>query len=74
MEIITPNTYLIKLEEKDHKAIIDCMTLLEEITTTMNRLNCEILTAHYSDIEYYDLKEIIDKLDSLRYAETIKEA
>lgn len=73
MEIITPNTYVIKFEEKDHKVIKDCMELLREVTATMTRLNCEILNSRYSKIDRYDIEEVIDTLDTIRYAETVKE-
>ncbi|MBQ2173990.1 MAG: hypothetical protein II453_02595 [Alphaproteobacteria bacterium] len=73
MEIITPNTYVIKFEEKDHKVIADCINLLREVTATMTRLNCEILNSRYSKIDRYDIEEVIDTLDVIRYAETVKE-
>ncbi len=73
MEIITPNTYVIKFEEKDHKVMADCINLLREVTATMTRLNCEILNSRYSKIDRYDIEEVIDTLDVIRYAETVKE-
>lgn len=75
MEIITPNTYVIKFEEKDHKVMKDCMELLKEIVATMARLNCEVLYSRsgYGTIRTYDVEEVIDILDTLRYAETVKE-
>lgn len=72
MEIITPKTYVIKLEEKDDKVITDCLDLLGEIAETMTRLNCEILDTHYGDIKRYEIKDIIETLDTLRYAENVK--
>ena len=73
MEIITPNTYVIKFEEKDHKVIVDCMELLKEVTATMTRLNCEVLNSRHGKITTYDIEEVIDTLDVIRYAETVKE-
>lgn len=73
MEIVTPNTYVIKFEEKDHKVMADCINLLREVTATMTRLNCEILNSRYSKIDRYDIEEVIDTLDVIRYAETVKE-
>lgn len=73
MEIITPNTYVIKFEEKDHKVIKDCMELLREVTATMTRLNCEVLNSRHGEIRTYDIEEVIDTLDVIRYAETVKE-
>lgn len=73
MEIITPNTYVIKFEEKDHKVIKDCMELLREVTATMTRLNCEVLNSRHGEIRTYDIEEVIDTLDTIRYAETVKE-
>ena len=73
MEIITPNTYVIKFEEKDHKVIKDCMELLREIVATMDRLNCKVLKSRYGTIDSDDIEEIIDTLDTIRYAETVKE-
>ena len=73
MEIITPNTYVIKFEEKDHKVIADCMELLKEVTATMTRLNCEVLNSRHGEIRTYDIEEVIDTLDTIRYAETVKE-
>lgn len=73
MEIITPNTYVIKFEEKDHKVIADCMELLREVTATMTRLNCEVLNSRHGEIRTYDIEEVIDTLDVIRYAETVKE-
>jgi len=73
MEIITPNTYVIKFEEKDHKVIKDCMELLREVTATMTRLNCEVLNSRHGEITTYDIEEVIDTLDTIRYAETVKE-
>lgn len=73
MEIITPNTYVIKFEEKDHKVIADCMELLREVTATMTRLNCEVLNSRHGKIRTYDIEEVIDTLDVIRYAETVKE-
>lgn len=73
MEIITPNTYVIKFEEKDNKVMADCIDLLKEVTATMERLNCEIINSRYGTIKAYEVEEIIDTLDTLRYAETVKE-
>ncbi len=73
MEIITPNTYVIKFEEKDHKVIADCINLLREVTATMLRLNCDILSSRYGKIDRYDIEETIDALDTVRYAEMVKE-
>lgn len=73
MEIITPSTYVIKFEEKDQKVMADCINLLREVTATMTRLNCDILSSRYGKIDRYDVEEIIDALDTLRYAETVKE-
>ena len=73
MEIITPNTYVIKFEEKDHKVIADCMELLREVTATMTRLNCEIICSRHGEIRTYEIEDIIDTLDVIRYAETVKE-
>lgn len=73
MEIITPNTYVIKFEEKDHKVIADCMELLREVTATMTRLNCEVLNSRHGEIRTYEIEEVIDTLDVIRYAETVKE-
>ena len=74
MKIITPNTYVIKFEEKDHKVIKDCMELLREVTATMERLNCKVLKSRYGKIDSDDVEEIIDTLDTIRYAETAEEA
>ena len=73
MEIVTPNTYVIKFEEKDHKVITDCMELLREVTATMTRLNCEIICSRHGEIRTYEIEDIIDTLDVIRYAETVKE-
>ena len=73
MEIITPNTYVIKFEEKDHKVIADCMALLKEVAETMERLNCEVLNSRHGVIRIYDIEEVVDTLDVIRYAETVKE-
>ena len=73
MEIITPNTYVIKFEEKDHKTITNCMELLREIVATMDRLNCKVLKSRYGEIDSDDVEEVIDTLDTIRYAETVKE-
>lgn len=73
MEIITPNTYVIKFEEKDHKTITNCMELLREIVATMERFNCEVLKSRYGKIDRDDVEEIIDTLDTIRYAETAEE-
>lgn len=73
MEIITPNTYVMKFEEKDFKTITDCTKLLKEIVATMERLNCEVINSRYGTIKAYEVEEVIDTLDTLKYAETVKE-
>ena len=73
MEIITPNTYVIKFEEKDHKVMKDCVELLREVAATMERLNCETLNSRYGIIIRDDIEEVADTLDTIRYAETVKE-
>lgn len=74
MEIVTPNTYVIKFEEKDHKTMIDCVELLTEIASTMARLNCEILRTHYgTTVKINEVEAVIDTLDTLKYAETVRE-
>lgn len=73
MEIITPNTYVIKFEEKDHKVMADCIDLLREVTTTMTRLNCETLSSRYGKIDRYEVEDIIVALNTIRYAEMVKE-
>lgn len=74
MEIVTPNTYVIKFEEKDHKVMANCIDLLREVTETMARLNCEILDSRYGKITRDEVEEIIDTIDVIRYAEMVKEA